>query len=192
MNAQREQAPGLPVIRFTAEDCSRAYDLWGCNCGPSALAACCGLTLDEVRPHLGNFERKRYSNITLMRQALQSLGCRTYYWSLNGPQLFANHGLARIQWHGPWTQPGKHWFERARKTHWIATHETPGSAEPPGGDVWVFDINIAMSGQVRWIPLHDWWNNLVPLILQTCVPGNDGAWSVTHAIEVRCPQEAPR
>ena len=47
--------------RFTAEAADRAYDEWGANCGPGAIAAICGLTLDELRPHMGDFEGKRYT-----------------------------------------------------------------------------------------------------------------------------------
>ena len=34
--------------RFTLSDAERAYDDWGCNCGPAALAAICGMTLVPV------------------------------------------------------------------------------------------------------------------------------------------------
>src|SRR5580700_11291869 len=48
--------------RFTPADADRAYEEWGMNCGPSALAAVMGMTFDEVRPHMGDFERKHYTN----------------------------------------------------------------------------------------------------------------------------------
>ena len=35
--------------RFTADDAHRAHREWGANCGPTAIAAICRLTLDEVR-----------------------------------------------------------------------------------------------------------------------------------------------
>jgi hypothetical protein len=65
----------LPV-RISVEDAEHANDVWGCNCGPGALAAITGLTLDQVRPHMGDFERKRYTNPTLMFAALKSIGAR--------------------------------------------------------------------------------------------------------------------
>lgn len=54
--------------KFTIDDATRAYDVWGANCGPGALAAALDKTLDDVRPHLVNFDRKRYTNprITLL------------------------------------------------------------------------------------------------------------------------------
>ena len=52
----------LVAPRFTLEDAERAGDEWGLNCGPAAIAAMNGLTLEELRPHLGDFEQKRYTN----------------------------------------------------------------------------------------------------------------------------------
>lgn len=68
-----EGAPVMP-LQFCHEDGARAWREWGCNCGPTALAAILGLTLDEVRPHLGDFEQKHYTNPRLMAQALRSAG----------------------------------------------------------------------------------------------------------------------
>lgn len=36
------------MIRFTAADLERAHAEWSCSCGPAALAAICGLTLDDA------------------------------------------------------------------------------------------------------------------------------------------------
>ena len=38
--------------RFSLSDAERVQDEWGANCGPGAVAAICGLTLDELRPHM--------------------------------------------------------------------------------------------------------------------------------------------
>ena len=42
--------------RFTLDDAERAWRDWGCNCGPGALAATMGMTLDDwsrvIVPHL--------------------------------------------------------------------------------------------------------------------------------------------
>ena len=48
------------LLRFNIADMERASDEWGCNCGPSALAAVTGRTLEEIRPLMGDFEKKRY------------------------------------------------------------------------------------------------------------------------------------
>jgi hypothetical protein len=54
------------AVSFTEADAHRAYDEWGANCGPGALAAIAGLTLDKVRALMGDFETKGYTNPTLM------------------------------------------------------------------------------------------------------------------------------
>jgi len=56
--------------RFTEADANRAWEEWGANCGPAALAVVAGLSLDEVRPYLVDFEQKGYTNPTLMFQSL--------------------------------------------------------------------------------------------------------------------------
>jgi hypothetical protein len=47
------------------------------NCGPGAIAAICGLTLDDLRPHLGDFEQKRYTtfddNLRAIALSLEAL-----------------------------------------------------------------------------------------------------------------------
>jgi hypothetical protein len=62
------------AVRFTEEDARRAHGAWGANCGPGAIAAVLRLTLDELRPHLLDFERKGYTNPSLMYAVLRGLG----------------------------------------------------------------------------------------------------------------------
>ena len=92
---------------LTAEAAERAYAEWGCNCGPAAIAAVLNLDPDDVRPHMGDFETKRYTNPTLMWASLQRLRVRfSYRGGRLGQQNWPVYGLARIQWEGPWTWPG--------------------------------------------------------------------------------------
>jgi len=175
----------LPT-RFTVDDAQRAYDVWGCNCGPGALAAILGLTLDQVRPHLGDFEAKRYTNPTLMKSALVSLGAK---WSLTslgqrrcGWQVnylgWPRYGLARIQWEGPWTKPGVPIAARYRHTHWVGSMQ--GAISDRYG---IFDINCLNNGS-GWVSADDWRDVLVPWLLSECEPKADGRWHITHAIEI--------
>lgn len=164
----------MPKLRFTADDAQRASDDWGANCGPGAIAAIMGMTLDEVRPHLGDFEAKRYMNPTLMREVLDRIG-RGYFY-MKPPLAWPQYGLARIQWHGPWMLDGVPIGARYRMTHWVASHR---SAQRGIG---IFDINAIASG--GWISLNDWAGTLVPWLLNEAVPRADGQWSITHAIEV--------
>lgn len=164
--------------RFAAEDLDRAYETWGCNCGPGAIAAICDLTLDELRPHMGDFEKKGYTNPTLMWQVLNSIGVKfSYRGGHLGRKWFPKYGLARIQWEGPWTKPGVPARAAYRHTHWV------GAALGSNGSRGIFDINAIGNGS-GWASLDDWSTILVPFILSECVPRATGGWYITHAVEV--------
>lgn len=164
---------GTPA-RFTMDDAIAASDLWGANCGPGALAAVMGMTLDEVRPHMGDFEAKHYTNPTMMNSALRSIARP---WRKIGAE-WPEYGLARIQWEGPWTKPGVPMAARYRCTHWVGAARRDGQHH-------VFDINTMAVG--GWTPMAVWTGQVVPWILKECVPRADGKWHVTHAIEVDRP-----
>lgn len=158
---------------FSAQDAERASDEWGANCGPGALAAIAGLTLDQVRPHMGDFELKRYTNPSLMKFALRSL-CLVTKTTIGRP-AWPLYGLARIQWEGPWMAEGVPIGARYRATHWVAV-------QSPRAEVMIFDINaIAVGG---WIAADLWARDLVPWLLKQCQPRANGKWHITHAIEV--------
>ncbi len=164
--------------RFTADDADRAHEQWGANCGPGAIAAICGLTLDEVRPHMGDFEAKRYTNPTLMWAVLRSIGVSfSYRGGHLGRELWPEYGLCRVQWEGPWTQPGVPARAAYRHTHWI------GAAIDPVKGIGIFDINAIGNGS-GWSALEDWSLLLVPWLLEECVPRASGGWYLTHVVEV--------
>jgi hypothetical protein len=166
--------------RFTWQDAERAAGEWGCNCGPAALAAITGLSLDEVRPHMGDFGAKRYTNPTLMWAALNSIGARFTYRSGNlGQGHWPTHGLCRIQWEGPWTEPGANPKWAYRQTHWIA-------AARHKGQIGIFDINAIGNGS-GWCLLLHWASEIVPWIIREAVPRANGGWHITHAVEVARP-----
>lgn len=118
--------PGSALCRppqVTEKDPREAGQNWGFNCGPAALCALLNLTPAEIRPHLGDFEQKRYTNPTMIQAALTRCGAtwRQTYRSdepLGLPML--DHGLIRVQWAGPWTQPGVPLRARYPHTHWVA------------------------------------------------------------------------
>ncbi len=175
INSTAVRRPAPP--KFSAADAERAADEWGMNCGPGAIAAIFGLTLDQVRPFMGDFERKRYTNPTLMFDTLHRLYkagiCRGWRKEV---KAWPTYGLVRIQWEGPWTNPGVPLRARYRHTHWVA-------AASFDGDVGVFDINCMSNGS-GWTSLYHWRTGLVPWLLEQCVPRASGGWHITHAIEV--------
>lgn len=156
-------------IKFDQKDVFRANDEWGCNCGPSALAAALGMTLDEVRSHMGPFEQRRYTNITNMREAIAKAGGCIVRAHEGWPPVGV--GLVRIQWGGPWIIDGKPARWAATATHWIATYRDRGSW------LWVFDIN----GGVRSV--DSWMQEIVPLIVNN-IKRADGTWSISHSWEI--------
>ena len=167
------EAIKLKPPRFTAADADAAYDEWGCNCGPGALAAIAGLTLDDVRPHMNGFDGKGYTNPTMMFEALSSVGVG---WMKIQP-VWPDYGLCRLQWEGPWTEPGVPMRVRYRYTHWVGVR-----ARSPG-DVGIFDINCINNGS-GWCALADWERVIVPAITAQYKRAS-GKWHITHSIAVR-------
>lgn len=161
----------LPLLRFTEADVEQANSEWGCNCGPAALAACLGMTLDGVRPHLEEFERRGYMNASMMKAAVEDCG---FFRVLPATERWPIHGLLRIQFTGPWTQPGANSKWAACHTHWIACKGNPCDHEPR----WIFDVNGL------WMPFSDWVTDVVPR-LTAAHPRADGGWEATHVWEVR-------
>jgi len=164
----------FPPTRFTIEDVSRASDEWGANCGPAAVAAIMNMTLDDVRPFFAaaGYEAKRYTNPTMMFDVLRAIARP---WN-KMEALWPSWGLVRIQWEGPWTEPGVPMRARYRHTHWIG-------ATRRGAAIGVFDINAIGNG-TGWVSLKDWDSVLVPWLLGQVAPRNNGKWHITHAIEV--------
>src|ERR1041385_598928 len=169
-------------LHFTEADMHAACDEWGANCGPGAIAAICGLSLAELRPHLGDFEAKRYTNPTLMRSVLDALGLRYRMSCGNASRVLAwpLYGLARIQWEGPWTAPGANPRWGYRQTHWVAAMRIEGEDAPA-----IFDVNALNAG--GWIRLKHWEELLVPWLLEQCVPRANGRWYITHSVEIAPP-----
>ncbi len=142
----------IAPVRFTEADATRAAEEWGANCGPAALAAMTGRTLDEVRPHLRDFEARGYTNPTLMHAALTSLGVE---WRKIGPEL-PTFGLIRIQWLGPWMEPKVPRRARYRYTHWIGSTVERGERG-------VFDVN-ALNNGTGWVSFEEWQAVLAPYL----------------------------
>jgi hypothetical protein len=169
--------------RFTLADLERASADWGCNCGPAALAAICGLTLDEARAHLQGFDDKRYTNPTMMFAALNSVGRpwqRVRTSELSGAAAHMPWlGLCRIQWQGPWTATGANPRWAYRHTHWIGA-----AKRKTDGGIGVFDVNCVHEAPGSgWVSLQDWTNTIAPHLTRD-IPRATGGWHITHAIEV--------
>lgn len=174
------------MSKLTIESAQAAGDEWGFNCGPGALCGVLDLTPEEVRPHLGDFEQKGYTNPTLMAHALHSLGmkfrrkfeCAVHVEGRPHPDEWPLRGFVRVQWDGPWTNPGVPMAARYRHTHWIGfkSENTDGS----GG--MVFDVNCMAVG--GWVTLYEWSSQVVPWLLPQVQPRANGKWWPTHCWEL--------
>ena len=168
--------------RYTYDDANKASEMWGFNCGPSALCAVTHKTPDELRPHLLDFEEKGYTNPTLMLKILDGLGVDyevKFKEAGDRNQIKAEvislieYGLLRIQWSGPWIN--QHPIARYHHTHWVAVRKN--------NFVEIFDGNAMLDG--GWLESNVWLFQLVPWLLNECEPKADGECWITHAIEIR-------
>lgn len=196
--------PGVSGVVFTVDDANRAADTWKFNCGPAAICAVLGLTPDEVRPFLGDFEAKGYTNPTLMYDSLARLGAKwvPMEWPRSArpsPTGFSvpprpvmgwpKLGLVRIQWEGPWTGHGVPFRARYRQTHWIGARRrtiTEGIVQaitPPAEPIDIFDVNCMCVG--GWVPLAEWSGQVVPWLLHELYPKANGKWHQTHVLEIQ-------
>lgn len=160
------------VAHISGQEADRAWGQWGCNCGPGAIAAIMNMRLDDVRPLMGDFERKHYTNPTLMFEILDRIGRPYRRIGKAWPQF----GLARIQWEGPWTEPGVNPKAAYRMTHWVASWRHPERGHG------IFDINQTGNG-TGWARFEDWERVIVPAIVES-IPRANGKYHVTHGIEI--------
>ena len=168
--ASAERATAVPALRFDVDAAQAAADAFGFNCGPGAIAALLSLTPGELRPHLGDFKAKGYMNAPMVMTALRSLG-RPFSVIPDGWPRF---GLVRIQFEGPWLDPGVPFGARCWHTHWVAVISEGGIPQR------IFDINGTCSG---WLPYDEWAYELVPWLLEDKKRAT-GGWHLTHRIEV--------
>lgn len=171
-----------PPLTFTEGELDAANAMWGCNCGPASIAACLDLSLDEVRPHLDDFEKKRHMNPTMVKAALESLGARVSDEWQRGRGVpvtgWPGNGLLRIQWTGPWTKEGANPKWAYQHTHWIASRlaqESRDGVKAAGFRLWIFDASGGWTDHMTWhketvpalianhtradgyYPTHMWW-----------------------------------
>lgn len=154
---------------FTEEDSRAAFDAWGANCGPNALAFALQVPLAKVRLLIPEFEEKRYTSPTMMKAALANAGAsfRSITPTDKASMFQWDTSLVRVQWCGPWTAPGANPRWAYRQTHWIATYMIERQAPM------VFDCNGGIRGYQSWA------SEIVPLILEH-YPRANGEWFPTH------------
>lgn len=170
----------MPVIQpFTEEQFRTANAEWGCSCGPGALAFALQTSLDHARYLLPKFEG--YVNPTMMKAALKEAGRR--FSDFRPPpakpgycqdieKMFSERmAVCRIQWEGPWTDPGASPRWAYRHTHWVATWMERSVCL-------MFDVNSGIVGLEKW-------DVEIASQIMAEIPKASGHWSVTHVLRLQ-------
>lgn len=159
-------------------DVEAAYDTWGANCGPCALAAVLQRPVDQLRPWLTGFETRRYMSPTHLSQALDAARAphRRLLPSLITPPAY---GLYFVQWEGPWLAPGVPVAAAYRYTH------TVGVAVCEEYGLMLYDVNACntTSAQGAWVPYEWWAEEVAPRITET-IKRADGKYYIRWACQV--------
>lgn len=152
-----------PKPTFVPWDVEVARLNFGANCGPASFAALIEKEVCRVISHFPHFEHSNWTNLTQMIRAVKEAG---YDAELRRRELPV-HGVALIQWLGPWTE--KDFFSRwsLRYTHWVAVDGT-----------WVFDHTAC-----EWQNLMN-WAALVEKRFIGEIPRANG-WAVKYGVEIR-------
>lgn len=108
--------PPIP-LPYTRAESDEARKAWGANCGPHALAAALGKSLDDARLCLPGF--RGWTNPTMMGAALRACGA-VFRLTKNLRTAQLCDGINRLQWEGPWLNPGVPARVAYQHTHWIA------------------------------------------------------------------------
>lgn len=173
--------PQLTRLSPFGHELEAAYKEWGCNCGPTAIAAATGRSLDEVRqavPPAGTSRFKGYMGVPDVQAALRWLDVKvTRTWSkppnsLLLADLTGGPAIFMIQWGGPWMRDPR---AAAKHRHLIAFRY--GWVGPTTGPRWVGDV--ANRPAVWW--LLDAW---VATVHELMPEGGDGTWSIGWACQV--------
>jgi hypothetical protein len=150
---------------FSLEDAQQAHEKWGYSCGPCALAFALGITLDQLHEKTPVFDGKGYANPTMVRAAMSAMGVR--HIEDRTLSMFADKiAVVRVQWSGPWTQPGTNPKWSYQYTHWICYWLEDGREM-------VFDVNAGI------VDFAEWKRVTVPAIVAT-IPRATGGWKQTH------------
>ena len=170
-----------PFIRFDGDEAMRANKEWGFSCGPAALAAVLNLRPVDVKPAFPQFPG--YCTPSAMTTALATLK-QLHEWRIathpplveqcdpmpDPLALLPARGVARIQWAGPWTEPGANVKWAYQHTHWIASWRDGDACE-------IYDINMGVN------PADVWVRDVVPQLL-VAHPRATGRFWITHTYNI--------
>jgi hypothetical protein len=124
-----------PTLLFSQKESSDAKEQWRGNCGPHALAAAAGISLERVKRALP-FKFTGTMSPTQMAKAVEHLGIACIRTKSLRTQELRN-GVGYVQWTGRWLSSTYN-SEKYRYTHWIASR-----------DGWVFDTMMSAFGWMK-------------------------------------------
>lgn len=138
-------------------DVNEAYDAWGCNCGPTAIAAILGKSMAAVRHAFPWFPDRPRCSPTQLGEALATLQqpvCWTTLGMNRGPieeqkERFPGQGLVVVQIDGPWCDLANK-LAAYRYLHTVACQRVAGL-------LFVYDINAGPDESPGgWLPFPMW------------------------------------
>lgn len=157
-----------PKLPYTQAESLAAYRDWKATCGHHSIAAACGVSLDQVKavcPKLCG-----WMSPTMISQTLFNLGFNSRKYPvpkrMNTPP---GHMVCimRIQWDGPWCNPGVPAKAAYLHTHyvavlaggWVVCTATDGNTPTPWAR-WVDAVTSEALESVRgctgWYSTHIW------------------------------------
>ena len=170
-----------PELSYTPKESEQAWRNWRANCGPHAIAAACGVRLDAVGELLEDFPG--WMNPTTMKKTLlklkwvqkvETVGPKSrvdFVWKKERDQARIIRGtgrrIARIQWEGPWLDPGKPPAQAYSWTHWVALR-----------DGYVLDTVISA---IDWVEETRWKT----LLDEFCKREGYRGWHFTHILRLQ-------
>ncbi len=175
-------------LRFGYNSAITAHQLWGFNCGPAAICAMLGLAPGEIHQHMHHpkrgdrstnvrFEDVKYTSPTMMKCTLENLFI-PFSRVTKFPVVGDGFGLMRVQFVGPWCNPGVPMPARYHATHWVGVD---------GDDV--FDINALVLPHNGWIGKEEWQERILPVLMGE-IEKCDNTCHPTHFMVMERPPES--
>jgi hypothetical protein len=149
---------------YVPSDVAIAKHVFGANCGPISAAAAISEDVCDIMKWFPQFDEpdRRFTNLTSMKRALSCMEIEHRVLR----REFPRHGVALIQWLGPWTS--KDFFSRwsLQHSHWIAVSGR-----------FVFDYI-----DETWRTLADWEHYVAPHYIDQ-LPQAAG-WEIKFGVEI--------
>jgi hypothetical protein len=157
-----------PPLAYTEEHSDIARRRWKASCGPHAIAAATGLSLEAVRPHLPDF--RGWMSPTQITGTLASLKIdHELVKGLRTKDL--EDGILRVQFEGPWLNPGVPARVGYFHTHYIAVRGA--------------GVLDTMCLPAEWYP-RTAWARLADIVIEP----PDTGWHFTHVWRFAHPKTA--